>query len=86
MEKNHWFCDKSPMTPEHLREEYTARINRVIDYIERHLDEPLRLDTLARVANFSPYHFHRIFAALMGETLNQFIHRVRLGRDRKSVV
>ncbi len=71
---------------EFLRHEYTARINRVIDYIERHIDEKLQLDTLARVANFSPYHFHRIFAAMMGETLNHFISRVRLGRARAALV
>ncbi len=70
----------------YLLEEYTARINRVIDYIERHIDEELRLETLARVANFSPYHFHRIFAALMGETLNQFINRLRLGRALAALV
>lgn len=61
-----------------LRAEYVARINRVIDYIEAHLAEELRLDTLARVACFSPYHFHRIFRAMVGETLNQFIQRRRV--------
>ena len=50
----------------------------MIDYIETHIDEPMDLATLASVAHFSPYHFHRLFAGLMGETLNQFIQRVRL--------
>ncbi len=57
---------------------YNSCINRVIDYIETHIDEPMDLATLASVAHFSPYHFHRLFAGLMGETLNQFIQRVRL--------
>jgi len=61
-----------------LRQEYMARINRVIDYIEKNLDHPLRLDELANVAHFSPYHFHRIFGALMQESLNQFIKRLRI--------
>lgn len=61
-----------------LRNEYTARINCVIDYIESNIDQQLSLDVLATVAGFSPYHFHRIFKALMGETLNNFIHRIRL--------
>ena len=61
-----------------LRAEYLSRINRVIDYIETHLAEPLKLSVLARVANFSPYHFHRIFSSLMNETLNHFILRLRL--------
>ncbi len=63
-----------------LRAEYTARINRVMDHIGSHLTEELDLATLARVANFSPYHFHRLFRALVGETLGQFIARLRVER------
>ena len=60
------------------RAEYTARINKVLDHIDRHLHQELSLDELARVANFSRYHFHRIFSAMVGEPLNQFIQRIRL--------
>lgn len=67
-----------PSNNKYLREEYAARINRVVDYIEAHLGEDLSLETLAEVAHFSRFHFHRIFHAMMGETLNQFIHRLRL--------
>ncbi len=63
-----------------LRGEYMARVSRVMDHVERNLDRPLRLEDLARVANFSPFHFHRIFHALAGETLAGFIRRVRLER------
>lgn len=62
------------------REEYVSRINRVIDYIESHIDTVLTLDELAQQAHFSKYHFHRIFRAFVGETLNQFIQRVRVER------
>ncbi|MEM1032171.1 MAG: AraC family transcriptional regulator [Myxococcota bacterium] len=62
------------------RSEYEERINRVLDYIDAHLDGDLSLETLARVAAFSPFHFHRIFGAMMGETLQRFIQRVRLER------
>ncbi|MBD3241721.1 MAG: helix-turn-helix domain-containing protein [Chitinivibrionales bacterium] len=69
----------APMPPaSSLRKEYIARINRVMDYIERNLDRPLKLDELSRVANFSAFHFHRIFTAFTGETLNRFIQRVRI--------
>lgn len=61
-----------------LRAEYTARVNRVLDHIEAHITEDLTLDDLARVANFSPYHFHRIFRAMVGETLNRFVVRIRV--------
>jgi AraC family transcriptional regulator len=42
------------------------------------LGRELPLTKLAEVATFSPYHFHRIFHAMVGETLSQFIQRVRL--------
>jgi AraC family transcriptional regulator len=58
--------------------DYVDRINRAIDHITRNLAEPLPLEDVARVACFSPFHFHRIFRALVGETLLRFIKRVRL--------
>jgi AraC family transcriptional regulator len=61
-----------------LQEEYALRINRVIDYIEANLDKDLSLDTLSEVACFSRYHFHRVFSAMVGETLGHFIGRLRL--------
>jgi AraC family transcriptional regulator len=62
------------------RKEYIARINRVLDYIGSHLDRPLPLDKLADVAAFSPFHFHRIFKAMMGEGVNEYAARLRLER------
>lgn len=59
---------------------YLHRINRVIDHIARHLTESLRLQDLARLAHFSPFHFHRIFRSLVGEPLYAFILRLRLER------
>ncbi|MCB9896547.1 MAG: GyrI-like domain-containing protein [Planctomycetes bacterium] len=59
---------------------YVDRVNRAIDVIVTSLDRPLRLEDLSRAAGFSPFHFHRIFQALMGETLGQFVKRLRLER------
>ncbi len=69
-----------------LREEYTARINRVIDYIEQKIDRELSLKELSEVAGFSAFHFHRIFAALVGETLNSFIQRIRIEKAASMLV
>ena len=60
------------------RSSYVARINRVFDHIDAHLAEALDLDSLASVANFSPWHFHRLFKALTGETLADRVRRRRL--------
>ena len=57
---------------------YLERINRVIDYIAEHLDEPLPLERLARLAHFSPFHFHRLFRTLVGESVHALTHRLRL--------
>jgi AraC family transcriptional regulator len=59
---------------------YVQRINRVIDYVRDHLTEDLSLETLAKVAYFSPFHFHRLFKTLTGETVNDFTTRLRLER------
>lgn len=55
-----------------------ARVNRTIDTIVADVTQPLNLEGLARVACFSPCHFHRVFRSLMGETLKPFVKRVRL--------
>jgi len=60
------------------KREYIARINRVTDYIETHLDEEITLDKMARVSCFSPFHFHRIFSTITRETPNTFIQRKRI--------
>jgi AraC family transcriptional regulator len=60
------------------RLEYEKRVNRVIDHVRQHLGEELTLAALARVAAFSPFHFHRLFHAITGETLFGFIHRQRV--------
>jgi len=60
--------------------DYQERILRVLMYIQEHLDEALDLDELARVACFSSFHFHRIFAAMTGETLADHVRRLRLER------
>jgi AraC family transcriptional regulator len=60
--------------------DYVVRVNRAIDHVTRHLDAPLSLEEVARVACFSPFHFHRVFRSIQGETLHDFVSRVRLER------
>ncbi len=62
------------------RHDYVVRVNRAIDLILQNLDQDLSLQTLSKAASFSPFHFHRIFQGLVGETPNQFVKRVRLER------
>lgn len=60
--------------------DYVERVNRAIDYVVGNLDGDLSLDAVARAACFSPFHFHRVFKSLLGETLGQFVKRQRLER------
>ncbi len=58
--------------------DYSDRLNRVLKHIRANIDRPMTLDELAGIACFSPFHFHRIFAAYTGETVGGHIRRVRL--------
>jgi AraC family transcriptional regulator len=56
-----------------------VQIERALAHIEAHLEEPLALRDVARAAGMSPWHFHRVFAALVGETPAGYVRRRRLG-------
>lgn len=54
------------------------RVERAVRYIADHLDRPLSVAEVARAAGLSEFHFHRIFAAVSGESVGRFITRRRL--------
>lgn len=62
------------------RIDYQERLNRVIVFIHDHLDEKIDLNRLADVACLSPYHWHRIYHAMNGETIAATVRRLRLHR------
>lgn len=59
---------------------YAARIEKVVGHLSERLDQPLTLEALAAVGHFSPYHFHRIYRGLMGETVAGTLRCMRLQR------
>ena len=59
---------------------YLRLINKTEDYIEQHLKEPVMLSDLAKNANLSEFHFHRIFRKYSSETVNEFVTRFKLER------
>lgn len=63
--------------------DYQERINKVLMYVDEHLDEKIELEKLAQLSNFSVFHFHRIFKAFLNEPLGAFVHRLRLDRVAK---
>ncbi len=64
-----------------MNELYTKSINRVVDYIQANLGEDLSLKQLSEIACYSKFHFNRIFSASMGESVYQYIKRVRLEKS-----
>lgn len=66
------------MKSRRLNNEYILRIDKAVKYIEKNLDKNIGLNSIANASHFSPYHFHRIFHAMVGETVNDFISRKRM--------
>ncbi len=67
------------MKPE-TRSFYADLVQRTIERIANHLDEALDLAQLAGQAHLSPFHFHRVFKGMTGETPNELARRLRLER------
>jgi len=62
------------------QKDYEERILRVLVHVQNSLDSVLVLDELAAIANFSPFHFHRVFRGMVGEPVSEHIRRLRLER------
>ena len=64
---------------------YEAQLNQLIEYIHNHLDEKMDIKQLAEQSHFSPYHFHRITRALLGEPIGAYITRTRVETAAKMI-
>ncbi|TBO57715.1 AraC family transcriptional regulator [Streptomyces kasugaensis] len=53
-------------------------LNQAMEHIERHLDQRIEMAELARIAVTSEYHLRRLFSALAGIPLSEYIRRRRL--------
>ncbi len=56
------------------------KIEHVCEYIEHNLDSPLNLELLSEVACYSKFHFHRVFKAITGLSVQQYVLYLRLRR------
>ncbi|MDR2945666.1 MAG: AraC family transcriptional regulator [Candidatus Adiutrix sp.] len=57
---------------------YQKRIQRVLRHIEKRAGAMPSLEELAAVAHFSPFHFHRVFKSLVGESVAAYVRRLAL--------
>jgi AraC family transcriptional regulator len=70
----------SPSSESASQAGYVRRFTRVVEYIYAHLDEAPDLNTLADVAALSPWHWHRTWQAVYGESVVNTVKRLRLQR------
>ena len=66
------------MNTDKITKENIARLNTAIHFIQENLSEKLSLEIIAEKAFFSPFHFHRLFSVVVGETVHNFINRKRI--------
>ncbi|PIF43801.1 AraC family transcriptional regulator [Chryseobacterium sp. 52] len=62
-------------------EEQKRRIIKAVRYIDNNLDTDLSLDKIAEIGMYSPFHFHRIFKLITGETLQNYIIRKKVEKS-----
>ncbi|NMH85903.1 AraC family transcriptional regulator [Flavivirga algicola] len=64
---------------------YEQKLNVIIEYIHNNLDNIIDIKTLAEISHFSPFHFHRISRALLGEPIGTYISRTRVETAAKMI-
>lgn len=71
---------------EQIQADYKNRINRVFEFIDQNLESDLSLNKISEIAFFSPFHFHRIFKFITGETLNGYVTRKRIEKSASDLL
>ncbi len=71
---------------EQIQSDYKNRINRVFEFIDQNLESDLSLNTISEIAFFSPFHFHRIFKFVTGETLNDYVKRRKIEKSALDIL
>ncbi len=64
---------------------YEEKLNLIVEYIHNNLDGKINIKTLAELSHFSPFHFHRISRALLGEPIGAYISRTRVETAAKMI-
>ncbi len=71
---------------EKVKNDYYERIEKTIDFIEENLKEKLTIEMIAEKAYFSKYHFIRVFTAMTGETVGNYLRKRRISRSSKQLI
>jgi AraC family transcriptional regulator len=69
-----------------IQADYKNRINRVFEFIDENLESNLSLNIVSEIAFFSPFHFHRVFKFMTGETLNGYVTRRKIEKSASDLL
>ena len=69
-----------------MNEDYIKRVNTILEYIENNLESDLSLESVSKIAFYSPFHLHRLFKAITNETLNSYVTRKRIERAAMQLI
>ena len=59
---------------------YMGILQEVFDYIESHYKEPISIEDVSKVANFSPHYFNKFFKNATGKTFARYLNNVRIDK------
>jgi len=57
-----------------------AQLTRVLNHLHKRFQEPIRIDSLCRIGNISPRSLHRLFVKHLGESVSDYLSKLRIGR------
>jgi AraC-like DNA-binding protein len=57
-----------------------AQLTRVLNHLHKRFQEPIRIDALCRIGNISPRSLHRLFVKHTGESVSDYLSKLRIGR------
>jgi len=65
---------------------YEDSIQRSVDYIDQHLMEEIDLEEIARQSGYSLSHFYKVFPAITGFSIKEFVRNKRLAASARRLV
>jgi AraC-like DNA-binding protein len=73
--------ERAVLTPRAAR--HDRGLSRTLAFVRDHLNEPLSLARVAKVAGFAPAYFSRLFASTQGKTFHRFLSELRVERAKR---
>ncbi|MGA4712781.1 helix-turn-helix domain-containing protein [Bacillus safensis] len=67
-------------------QEHEKTIQETLNYIEQHLKDDLSLQTLAKHAGYSRFHFHRMFKRVIKKSVVDYIRERRMAQAAKDLI